>query len=397
MASATLSRVGASKRVQVSSSALHVLTGTPMRGSDPHPPRLTRRGFLASSAAGAALAALGSPHGLAAQPAATDRVRLLNAPRNVYKLRDNSRENTESWLFHLMVETAPDDELQPVAMDVVHLSRGEALETESLGQAALAALRLTALTRGKGIDGEALAAPVQWRVYRVRASRPIAAATDEVHVTLRLRDGVSNVVRAETRIPIGTYAQRTGLVFPFRGRGFVSNAQANDGGHPNRSGQFALDVLGVDENYAPVSSPEDVNTAYTGWGRELLAPAAGVVVRARADRPDQPVTSRSDPAFFAPEFPNGGDVGNHVVIDHGGGEFSLLAHMMAGSVLVAPGDRVEQGQPVGRLGNSGDTNGPHLHYQLQSGPDWVHADALPCTFGNVSVERLVRGTFFRAT
>lgn len=367
-----------------------------MRGNDPHHP-ITRRGFLAASAAGAALAAVGSPMPATAQPAANERVRLLSSPQSVYKLRDNSRENTESWLFHLMVETAPGDELEPVAMERVHLSRGEALETDSLGRAAVAALRLTALTRSTGIDGESLAQPVHWQVYRVRASRPVAAAIDEVRITLRLRDAAATVVRAETRVPVSTYAQRTSLVFPFRGRGFVSNAQANDGGHPNRSGQFAIDVLGVDENYAPVSSPEDVNTAYTGWGRELVAPAAGVVVRARADRPDQPVTNRSDPAFFAPEFPNGGDMGNHVVIDHGNGEFSVIAHMMAGSVLVAPGERVEQGQPVGRLGNSGDTNGPHVHYQLQSGPNWVHADALPCTFSNVSVERLVRGAFFRAT
>jgi murein DD-endopeptidase MepM/ murein hydrolase activator NlpD len=71
--------------------------------------------------------------------------------------------------------------------------------------------------------------------------------------------------------------------------------------------------------------------------------------------------------------------------------------MMAGSVLVGLDEAVRQGQPVGRLGNSGDTNGPHVHYQLQSGPDWPSADALPCTFTNVSVPNLVRGTFFRAT
>lgn len=360
-----------------------------------HP--LSRRGFLAVSAAGAALAGLGAPPPLAAAPRAQDRVQLLNAPRHVYKLRDNSRENAESWYFHLMVQTAPGDELEPVAMDVTHLSRGQVLDTEALGQASVAALRVAALTRSVGIDGETLAQPVHWQVYRVRASRPVALAVDEVRVEMRLRDAASNVVRVEMRVPVGTYVQKASLVFPFRGRGFVSNAQANDGGHPNRSGQFAVDALGVDENYAPVSSPEDVNNAYTGWGREIVAPAAGTVVRVRADRPDQPVPNVSDPAFFAPEFPTGGDVGNHVVIDHGEGEFSLVAHLMAGSVLVSQGEQVVQGQPVGRLGNSGDTNGPHVHYQLQSGPSWTTADALPCTFSNVSVQRLVRGSFFRAT
>jgi murein DD-endopeptidase MepM/ murein hydrolase activator NlpD len=213
---------------------------------------------------------------------------------------------------------------------------------------------------------------------------------------MRLRDAAGATVQAELTVPIGTYTPRASLIFPFRGRGFISQGQANDGGHSNRSGQFAIDALGVDENYAPVTSGEDVNTAYAGWARELVAPAAGTVVHVRADRPDQPVPNRSDPAFFAPEYPNGGDVGNHVVIDHGGGEFSMVAHMMAGSVLVAQGQQVAQGQPIGRLGNSGDTNGPHVHYQLQSGPDWRSADALPCAFTNVSAEHLVRGTWFTA-
>jgi hypothetical protein len=376
----------------------------------PHPPpgiamphahddpahRLSRRGFLALTAGGAALTLIDAPQARAAA-GASDRVRLLNAPQRVYKLRENSKENAESWLFHLAVETAADDPLEPVAMDVEHRSRGQVLESAALGRAAVAALRVATLTRNRGIDGEQLAQPVTWQLYRIRASRPVAAETDEMRIRVRLRDGAGEEVRAECTVALGTYTPRTSLIFPFRGRGFISNAQANDGGHPNRSGQFALDALGVDENYAPVSFPEDVNTAYVGFGRELVAAAAGTVVRVRGDRPDQPVTSRSDPAFFAQEFPDGGDVGNHVVIDHGNGEFSLLAHMMAGSVLVTQGQQVSQGQPVGRLGNSGDSFGPHVHYQLQSGPDWPSADALPCAFSNVSVERLVRGTWFTAS
>jgi murein DD-endopeptidase MepM/ murein hydrolase activator NlpD len=357
---------------------------------------LSRRGFLAASAAGAALAALGTQADAQPLAAAQERVRLLNIPRRVYKLRDKNRENSESWLFHLIVQTAAGDEMEPVGMDVTYISRQQPVETESLGPAAVAALHAVSRPASAGVDGEPLAEPVNWQVYRVRASRPVAAAIDEARIEVRLRDASANVVRAETRVVIGTYVARTSLIFPFRGRGYIAQGQANDGGHANRSGQFAIDALGVDERYAPVTSGEDVNDAYVGWGRELVAPAAGTVVVARADRPDQPEPNQSDPAFFAPEFPNGGDMGNHVVIDHGGGEFSVIAHMRAGSVLVAQGDAVTQGQPIGRLGSSGDTTGPHVHYQLQSGPDWRFADALPCRFTNVSADPLVRGTFFTA-
>jgi len=43
-------------------------------------------------------------------------------------------------------------------------------------------------------------------------------------------------------------------------------------------------------------------------------------------------------------------LGNHVTIDHGNGEFSLLLHMKPGSVTVKKGDRVSQGQEIGAIG-----------------------------------------------
>ncbi|MGH8073499.1 MAG: peptidoglycan DD-metalloendopeptidase family protein [Lysobacter sp.] len=68
------------------------------------------------------------------------------------------------------------------------------------------------------------------------------------------------------------------------------------------------------------------------------------------------------------EFPNGGDPGNHVVIHHSNGEFSLLCHMQHGSLKVAEGQQVEQEQEIGLLGSSGDSSSPHVHHQLQDGP-----------------------------
>ena len=127
-----------------------------------------------------------------------------------------------------------------------------------------------------------------------------------------------------------------------------------------------------------------------------MAPAAGTLVRARSDRPDQPDPGKSDPKYFAPEYPDGGDPGNHVVIDHGNGEFSMLAHFQAESVVASVGDRVQQGQTLGKLGSSGDTVTPHVHYQLQSGADHAWADGLPCGFSNIEITPLVRGTFFDA-
>lgn len=60
--------------------------------------------------------------------------------------------------------------------------------------------------------------------------------------------------------------------------------------------------------------------------------------------------------------------GNGVVIDHGFGEFSSLWHMIPGSIKVKQGDKVVLGQELGKVGNSGRSTGPHIHYHVATAP-----------------------------
>ena len=68
-----------------------------------------------------------------------------------------------------------------------------------------------------------------------------------------------------------------------------------------------------------------------------------------------------------------------------------------GRVVVREGQRVTQGQLIGRLGNSGDSFAPHVHHQLQDGPSWQSASGLPCRYSNITNQRLDRGEFFTAS
>lgn len=78
-------------------------------------------------------------------------------------------------------------------------------------------------------------------------------------------------------------------------------------------------------------------------------------------------------------------IGNHVLLDLGDGTYAAYAHAQRGSLQVKPGDRVRAGQRLGRVGNSGNTTEPHLHFHLMDGPDPDSARGIPFTWRGVGV------------
>jgi len=60
-----------------------------------------------------------------------------------------------------------------------------------------------------------------------------------------------------------------------------------------------------------------------------------------------------------------GGYGNCIIIDHGNGVTTLYAHQQTGSFRVSNGDRVMRGQAIGRVGSTGMSTGPHLHFEVR--------------------------------
>ena len=64
---------------------------------------------------------------------------------------------------------------------------------------------------------------------------------------------------------------------------------------------------------------------------------------------------------------DGGGYGNYIIIEHSDGMYTLYAHLAYNSVTVMAGDVVEQGQVIAKLGHTGNSTGPHLHFEMREG------------------------------
>jgi len=100
------------------------------------------------------------------------------------------------------------------------------------------------------------------------------------------------------------------------------------------------------------------------------------------------------------DLPVGGNTwhdmaGNHVIIDIGDGHYVLYGHMKLGSLRVRVGDRVRRGQLIGQVGDSGNSDEPHLHIQVQNKPTFDVEDrairTYPILFDGATVSDLRRG------
>lgn len=133
--------------------------------------------------------------------------------------------------------------------------------------------------------------------------------------------------------------------------------------------RFAYDFLILRGGLSHAASGA-ANEDYFCFGEAILAPAGGVVTVAIDGVPDNRPDVLNDDA----------PAGNHIVIDHGNGEYSLLAHLRRGSVVVAKGGTVVGGERLGACGNSGRSSEPHLHYHLQTGQTFGQDVGLPAQF-----------------
>jgi len=133
---------------------------------------------------------------------------------------------------------------------------------------------------------------------------------------------------------------------------------------------------------------------YPAYGADVLAVADGTVVDTLNSLDDQEPGTLPDPKTINMQNVDG----NHIVIDLGDGVYAFYAHLQKGSVQVSPGDRVKRGQVLAKLGNTGNTSGPHLHFHLMEGASVLCSNGIPYTIdsfamtGQISLSDFAKAT-----
>lgn len=146
------------------------------------------------------------------------------------------------------------------------------------------------------------------------------------------------------------------------------------------SQRYAYDFIILDSEGKSYSGDKITPSSYYCYGKEILAPADGVVVEIRADCRDSKIMDggKTDPLIK--------DIrGNYIVIQHAKNEYSCLAHLMPGSITVDVGEQVKRKQRIALCGNSGNTSEPHIHFQVQNSRSFYSSAGLPIHFEHVEV------------
>jgi murein DD-endopeptidase MepM/ murein hydrolase activator NlpD len=105
----------------------------------------------------------------------------------------------------------------------------------------------------------------------------------------------------------------------------------------------------------------------------VLAVADAVVADAKDGIPD------NNPASDTKAVPINLETvgGNYLILDLRNGFFAFYAHLKPGSLRVNTGDKVHRGQVIASLGNSGNSDAPHLHFHVSDDNSPLGAEGVP--------------------
>jgi murein DD-endopeptidase len=179
---------------------------------------------------------------------------------------------------------------------------------------------------------------------------------------------------------------------PVRGGGWLaSHALSNASSHRRTllaidgrariAQRFAIDWTRIGPDGQVFRGDPARNENWTPYGASVLAVADGRVVEVQDGIPENDPTASTKAVPITLKTVGG----NYVILDIGGA-YVFYAHLQPGSLTVRPGARVRRGQVLATLGNSGQSDAPHLHLHVVDAPSPLAAEGLPVAFETFDLE-----------
>ena len=254
------------------------------------------------------------------------------------------------------------------------------------------------------IDGPVLVAATQTLLDKKPVTEILASAAVSVDVDLILSPGTAPervTHRLEYRVPAGTSTavfvdppvidgpevavdRRPATVIkpPLKGDGWLATTACCtpnlhrdlrivvNGRRIETAETFAVDWARIkgDRVYEGDGA---TNEQFYSYGADVLAVADGTVVSVQDGKPDTTPNKAMTPKTLS-DFG-----GNQVVLKIAANVFAVYGHLKPGSLRVKVGDTVKVGAPLARIGNTGPSLGPHLHFGLLNRPDLFTGRSLP--------------------
>jgi murein DD-endopeptidase MepM/ murein hydrolase activator NlpD len=183
---------------------------------------------------------------------------------------------------------------------------------------------------------------------------------------------------------------------PLRGEGWVALSGMSNtslhrrtivvvNGKARIAQRFATDWTRIGVDGLAFRGDPSKNAAWAAYGAEVLAVADAVVADVKDGIPENDPTSDKKAVPINLETV----AGNYVILDLGGGYYAFYAHLQPKSIRVKVGDRVNRGQVLALLGNSGNSDAPHLHFHLADGNSPLGAEGVPYVFQSFEMQGIL--------